>query len=279
MSRPAIPAEAFEHGDPKRYRRGCHCRKCTDGVTAEVRRARYLRITGRGSLTTPDRAAAHIKRLRAAGMPDTDIMADAVICANVLYRIMRKSSRIRRATETRILAVTPRTTDSDGSGTHIPGLGTARRLRALAADGWTATELGRRCGRHKQFIVYLQNHKDDLTVRHWVADYVTALYAELAGRKPEEHGVAPHIAQRTRDLATAKGWVGTAYWDPEDFENPNFTPATEQTGAAAQIVAENAAWLIADGLHRDLASKRLGKSRFYVDRALREHSDAVKEAA
>ncbi|WP_420032300.1 hypothetical protein ACN2WE_05405 [Streptomyces sp. cg28] len=279
MSRPAISAEAFEHGDPRRYRRGCRCRACTTGVTADVRRSRYLRETGRGQLVSPARAAAHIDKLRAAGMPDREIMADALVHQDVLYRILRREGRIRRATETRILAVQPRETGSPGSGTHIPGLGTSRRLRALAADGWTATELGQRCGKHKQFIVYLQNQDNSLTVRRWVADYVTHLYTELAGQQPEDHGTAPHIAQRTRDRATRKGWVGTAYWDPEDFDDPDFKPATEVTGLAAEIVAENAAWLLVDGLHRDLASKRLGKSRFYVDRALREHPETLKEAA
>lgn len=279
MTRPAIPAEDFDHGDPRRYRRGCKCRLCTDGVTAEGRRNLYLRNTGRSQLTDTHRAADHIERLRRSNMPDAEILADALIAADVLYRIARREGRIRRTTETRILAVKPRTTELPGSGTHVPGLGTLRRLRALAADGWTASELGRRCGKHKQFIVYLQNQDSSLIVRRWVAAYVTDLYIQLAGLKPEEHGIKPHIAQLTRDRAANKGWTGTAYWDPEDFDNPDFKPATEATGLAAEIIAENAAWLIADGLHRDLASKRLGKSRFYVDRALRENPEPLKEAA
>lgn len=225
MGRPAIPADAFEHGDARRYRRGCHCRPCTDAVTAEVRRSRYLCATGRSRVTTPNRAAQHIERLRAAGMPDRDIMTDALIREDVLYRIIRREGTILRTTELRILAVKPRATDLPGSGSHVPGLGTARRLRALAADGWTATALGQRCARHKQFIVHLQNQPDSLTVRRWVADYVTRLYTELAHLKPEDHGVAPHIAKRTRDRAAAKGWVGTAYWDPEDFDDPAAQPS------------------------------------------------------
>ncbi|MFF1709263.1 hypothetical protein [Streptomyces sp. NPDC058268] len=224
MTRTAIPAEAFEHGDPKRYRRGCHCKQCVDGVTAEVRRGRYLRATGRGCLTTPDRAAAHIERLRTAGMPDKEILADALICTNVLSRIVRKSGRIHRATETRILAVKPRDTELNGSGTRIPGLGTTRRLRALAADGWTATEIGRGCGKHKQFIVYLQNQDDALSVRRWVADYVTDLYTQLAGRKPEDDGIPPHIAARTRKKADSKGWPPSATWDDDTIDSPTAHP-------------------------------------------------------
>lgn len=225
MGRPAVPADAFEHGDPRRYRRGCRCRPCTKGVSAEVRQGRFLRATGRGRETTPDRAARHIERLRNAGMPDTDIMADALIRQDVLYRVIRQEGTIRRSTEIRILAVKPRDTELAGSGNHIPGLGSIRRLRALAADGWTAAELARRCGKHKQFIVYLQNQAREVTVRRWVANYVTTLYGELAHLKPEEHGVPTHIAKRTRERAAAKGWMGTAYWDDEAFDDPDFDPA------------------------------------------------------
>ena len=226
MGRPAIPAEAFDHGDVRRYRRGCKCRKCLDAVTAEVRRGRYLRATGRGHMTTPQRAAHHIEHLRSAGMPDRDIMADALISQSVLYRIIREEGELRRTTEARILAVRPRVTELPGSGSHIPGIGTARRLRALAADGWPAVHLARRCGKHKQFIVYLQNQPNTLTVRRWVADYVTQLYSDLENLKPEQHGVAPHIAQRTRERAAAKDWLGTAYWDDETIDDPAFNPET-----------------------------------------------------
>lgn len=280
MGRPAIPAEAFDHGDARRYRRGCRCRPCTNAVTAEVRRGRYLRETGRGQMTTPERASRHVERLRAAGMPDKEIMADALISQNVLYRVIRQSGDIRRATETRILAVKPRPTDLPGSGAHIAGLGTIRRLRALAADGWPASELARRCGKHKQFIVYLQNQTDTLTVRRWVADYVTGLYEQLDGLKPEAHGVAPHITQRTRVKAAAKGWTGTGWWDSEDFDDPTFTPSTQDATLRRVVVAENALWLMrTSGLDRERAAARIGVHKSYVDHALREYPQHAVEVA
>lgn len=279
MGRPAIPAEAFEHGDPRRYRRGCRCRPCTEGVTAEVRRGRYLRATGRGQMTTTERAARHVERLRVAGMPDCEIMADAVISQHVLYRIVRQQGEIRRTTEARVLAVKPRETHLPGSGTHIPGLGTTRRLRALAADGWTATELGRRCGKHKQFIVYLQNQPNTLTVRRWVADYVAKLYTQLDGLKPEDHGVPAHIAQRTRKRAAGKGWTGTAWWDAEDFDNPDYKPAVK-TGNRRLAIAENANWVMrTTGLNKAATALRLGVDKSYLDHAFRDHLEYAVEVA
>lgn len=273
MGKQAIPAHAFAHGDPRRYRRGCKCRKCTDGVTAAVRKARYLRNTGRGLMTAPDKAATRIALLRALGMPDREICKAAGIGEDALYRIVKRGTRILRSTETRILGVAPPQGGTPGSGTVVPGLGTVRRLRALAADGWTATELGLRVGKHKQFIVYLQNSKLDSRVRLWVADYVRELHASLDGQTPEGAGIAPHIASRTRLLAAKKGWVASGYWDPEDFDNPDFTPIT--TEAPRYIVlAENCFELETHGYTRQQAADRLGVTHNHLATAIGRYRKA-----
>ena len=267
MGKPAIPAEAFDHGDPRRYRRGCRCRRCTVGVTAEVRKARYLRKTGRGSMTTPDKAANRIARLRALGMQDGEICKAASVGADALYRIMKRERPILRRTEARILAVAPPQGEVLGSGALTSGLGTVRRLRALAADGFTATALGSRAGKHKQFIVYLQNSKLDAQVRLWVSDYVRDLYADLDGLAPEGAGVAPHIAKRTRLLAAKKGWVGRGYWDAEDFDNPDFVPAA--VAAPRYIVlSEDCLELESLGHTRQQIAERFGITKNHLDTAL-----------
>jgi len=281
MGRPAIPAEAFEHGDPRRYRRGCRCTTCKTGVTATVRRQRYLRATGRGATVSPQRAARHIELLRSHGMSDKEIQAESGVCQNVFYRITGQRSEIRRDSEIRILAVQPRQVDAPRSGTHVSARGTILRLRALAADGWPAVRLGERCGKHKQFIVHLQNSDPDTAVvRRWVAGYVAALSDQLAGQSPEDHGVTAHIAERIRKTASSKGWAGTAYWDPDDYDNPDFTPAIEDAIPRRQVIAENAHWLMRiDNLDRATAARRLGVHKSYVDHALREHPEYAVEAA
>ncbi len=275
MGRPAIPAEAFEHGDPRRYRRGCRCTACKNGVTAAVRRQRYLRATGRGTMVKPQQAARHIELLRNLGMSDKDIQAEAGVCQNVFYRIAKQRSDVHRDSAARILAVKPRQVDTPRSGIHLSGRGTILRLRALAADGWPAVHLADRCGKHKQFIVHLQNSNPDTAViRRWVADYVTALSNQLAGQAPEDHGVAAHIAARIRKTAASKGWAGTAYFDPDDYDNPDFTPAVDDTTPRRQVIAENAHWLIEQGgLDRAVAAHRLGVHKSYIDHAIREHPD------
>ncbi|MEU0659575.1 hypothetical protein [Streptomyces lavendulocolor] len=277
MTRKAIPAEAFDHGDPKRYRRGCRCRKCITGVTAEVRRGRYLRATGRSFLTTPDKAAQHIGRLRAAGMADQDMYKTARIAPNCFYRILRREGQIRRSTEQRIIAIPVPAQYSRGSGTHVPALGTVRRLRTLAADGWTATELGRRAGKHKQFIVYLQNMDGAGRVRMWVADYVRRLYDELAALQPDDF-IAAHVVERTRKHAAAKDWPSSAYWDADDFDNPDFVPATSDELGRRELGAlrrHEIRHLTSCALPEHEIADRLGMARTYVHDLIRDMSKAA----
>lgn len=228
MSRTAVPAEAFDHGDPRRYRRGCRCRTCITAITKQVQRGNFLRATGRGLTTAPDRAADHLDALRAAGTSDSYTIQQSGICPDLLYRIARRHGTIHRRTESRLLAVKPAPT-TKGPGNNVPALGTTRRLRALAADGWSAAELGRQAGKHKQFIVHLQGLPEQAQVRMWVADYVRELCQQLRDRAPESQGVPVVIASRTRKRAASKGWSGTDYWDDEDFDDPDFTPATTDT--------------------------------------------------
>lgn len=278
--RPSVPAEAFEHGDPRRYRRGCRCIRCLNGINAETRRNAYLRATGRGAITTPQRAAGHIAALREAGMSDVDICAAANIVSDVLYRIAGGRSDIRRSTEARILAVSPSPTGRSACGAHIPALGAVRRLRALAADGWPAAELARRAGRCKQFIVYLQNL--DLATspraRMWVASYIRTLYGDTAGLAPEDHGVPIGFARAGRARAAAKNWVGTSYWDDEDFDDPDFEPATEATPRYVEI-GENGLELLAQGYARRDAAERLGVTTSVLETNIRRYREALGEAA
>lgn len=222
--RTAIPAEAFDHGDPKRYRRGCRCTKCTKAASAEGRKNLYLRQTGRGSQCATERAARHIHLLRAANLSDAEIQNRANTHPDVMYRILRGEGTIHRDTERRILAVAIPTNPEGKAGARISGLGTRRRLRILAAEGWPAAELGRRCNRHKKYISYLQgDHGSDL-IRIWVARDIADLYTTLRDLRPEEAGVPPYIAERARQRAASNDWLGTAYWDDDDLDNPEFDP-------------------------------------------------------
>lgn len=270
--RPAIPANAFAHGDVRRYNRGCHCTPCTRAATANRRHARYLRETGRGTRTTPDRAATHIRRLRAAGLLDAQIQTAADnLAPDAFYAILRGARQIHRNTEARILAIpVPVTPATSRSCAPLPGIGTRRRLQALIANGWTAGALARHLGKTKQHIHYLMQPTASGIVRQHVANEIRNLYQKLATRRPEDDGVTPRYAAQARALAARNGWHGPLAWD--DIDNPDAVPDTGDTPAPDRLrideVAEDAAWLAAAGYSSDQIAARLGISRTYVNKAL-----------
>lgn len=290
MTTTAIPAEAFEHGDPRRYRRGCHCTDCVAGVTAEARRRRYLRQTGRSTRRTADKARAHITQLRAADMDDSSIRAAARISRDTLYRIMRDASSIHVATEKRILAVpVPSSpTEKQGSGAYTDSTTTRLILQYLMHRGWPSTFLGRRLDKHKQWVLYLANTPGN--VRIGTANEIRALYHELADKRPEDHGVTVHNANRARAAAAAKGWGGirplvagtpqgvTVYWrQPEPEPQRQVDPvAIDRVRSGERLklhhddAREASRLLTSDGVSAKTIASRVGVADRTVTRWRRE---------
>jgi hypothetical protein len=266
MPRAAIPAEAFDHGDPRRYSRGCHCPACTRAATKAARKNKYLRETGRGTLTTLDRALHHIALLRAAGSSDLDIMAAAAISRDTMYRLLRQEGRVTRAVEQRILSVPIRQAGAVQSRALVSALGTRRRLRTLTAQGWPANYLARRMNSSKRNLSRLLQGNGGW-VRMWMADAVTCLYTELKDLKPEENGVAAHHAEQARQRAAENGWPGADYWDSDSFDNPDFVPATSDAlkqQAAARLAAEEIRHLASCNLSVPEIAGRVGRAEKYV---------------
>lgn len=258
----ATPAEAFEHGDERRYRRGCRCQKCRSGANQANIRRRYLRQTGRGAERAPHRAAARVEHLRAAGLDDRDIRAQASICCDILYRIMRREGTIRLATEQRILAVpVPQSSGPTKSRAYIDGLGTLRRLQALAAAGWYPAEVARRLGRQRENIRQLMRSGDTARVAMRQAAAIRHLYEELQDQVPEDHGVPHHYAERARKQAASNGWAAPAYWDDDEFDNPEFTPVVSghlKRNDMAAIRRAEVEHLASFGLSEHEIAERLG---------------------
>lgn len=261
MPRTAIPADAFNHGDHRRYHRGCRCTRCTQAATKAAQRWQYLRETGRGTFVTPDRAADHIRFLRAAGMADSEIITSANLCPDLLYSILRNARRIHRKTENRVLAVPIPTSGEMRSEACVSALGTTRRLQTLTANGWPATHLAKRIGKHAEYVRLLIQGVSP-QVRLVTAHKVRNLYTELADQSPEGAGVHPRYIQQCRDRATANNWPTGDYWDDDDFDNPDFQPAMatvielkrDQLGA---IRREEILHLAACGLSHDEIQQRL----------------------
>ncbi|MGK5730220.1 hypothetical protein [Streptomyces sp. URMC 124] len=270
-------SESVDHGDVRRYQRGCRCRPCTTAATAAAKRWKYLRETGRGSLVPSDKVIARIWRLRAVGLTDAEIQNAAKIGSGHLYQIINSKALVLRSTATRILAVPVPAPSGQPSrnGAHVPALGTRRRLRALTAEGWPAKTLDKHLATGDGYISYLIRGEGG-TVRLFTADGVRLLCGRLQRTQPEEHGVLPGVAAQTRARAEAKGWASLAYWDEDDFDNPDFTPATSDEGLSfIQLGRQRRAeisHLASFGVPEAEIATRLDMPPKYVHDILREFS-------
>lgn len=272
--RQAVPAEAFEHGDARRYRRGCTCKPCTDGATAEARRWKYLRATGRGGMKPASKVIAHIWRLRAAGMTDLEIRTQAKMSPPHLYQIIRQGGEVRHTTAARILGIpVPAADGPSRNGAQVPILGTVRRLQTLNAEGWPCKELDRRLGTGTGYTAYLLRVGSP-TVRLSTADNIRHHYGELAHTLPEDSGVTPVNARQTRARAAVKGWARAAFWDDDDFDNPDFTPALSDDDLSKNELGAlrraEIAHLITFNLSNADIAARLGMNENYVRDIARE---------
>lgn len=267
------PGQLPEHGDARRYRRGCTCHPCTAAATAEAKKWEYLRSTGRSSYVAPGPAIARIWALRAAGMTDGEIDAAANLKSGRLNFIIRTGKPIRYYTAARILAVPvpDNTGEPTRNGAFVPRLGTVRRLQALTADGWPATELEQLFGTGQGYVSYFLRGQGGDIVRLYTAAAVRHLCHNLQGTEP--HGNRGAITSAWK-RAARNGWAGTAYWDDDDYDNPDFTPAVNEPPRYA-VLAENGLELERFGHTRQQAADRLGVTKDALQHAYSYHRQSA----
>jgi len=277
------PGPLPRHGTASRYRRGCTCRPCTSAATAEAKKWEYLRSIGRSSLVSPGPAIARIWALRAAGMTDLEIDEAADLKSGRLNFIIRTGKPIRHFTAARILAIPVPEPSSEPTknGAFVPAIGTVRRLQTLTAEGWPAKHLEQRLGTGTGYVSYLLRAGTSGTVRLFTAAAVRRLYADLSELSPEEHGVPAGAAKVARNRAVKSSWPLAAYWDPDDFDNPDFAPAAGRV-PRYMALGEDCTELERQGHTREQIAERLGVTRDGLQRALslyRKVSAATAAAA
>lgn len=96
-----------------------------------------------------------------------------------------------------------------------PSLGAQRRLRALAALGWSWHACAEQVGMEKRFVQRLAAG-DRATVHPATHDRIAALYERLSMT------VGP--SPRTRAYAQRHGWLPPLAWDDADLDDPAAAP-------------------------------------------------------
>lgn len=226
MTTPAKPLP--DHGTLSRHKyHKCKCQKCVDNYRA-YQRNRH-RKQGYGTwqpLVDAEPIRQHLLQLREQGIAFTRVAEIAGLhpptVGAFLYALGPKRPRKKRATPeiaAKILAVT--------AETATPGIvdstGTARRIQALAANGWPMKTLGPYIGVSPATVSRLTAQE---RVYRTTAEAVTACYLKLADQQPEAHGVPAALAERARRHAARQGWHDALWWeDMGRIDDPHFDPA------------------------------------------------------
>jgi hypothetical protein len=99
----------------------------------------------------------------------------------------------------------------------VDSLGTARRVQALYATGWRATDLAPLLG-YSRSRIYQLAYGEFPRLHRDTAAAVRLLYARLAGTD------GPHMDKRCRGMTARFGWAPPEAWDDGEIDNPTASP-------------------------------------------------------
>lgn len=208
------------HGSEGRYRGtnnrpACRCTTCTRGNRlAGIRRARTRQQAG-SNLIDNNTLADHVKTLTDSGMSYSVIARHANVAHSTISAIINGRTRATQRTRgLRILAVHPGQFDADAIR---PALGYIRRVRALYAAGHSHLNIAAAADLDSSTINALAAG-DHTYVRPCVATGISSAYQALANTSGTN--------ARSLTRAERNNWAGPDYWDPADFDDPEFEPAT-----------------------------------------------------
>ncbi len=107
----------------------------------------------------------------------------------------------------------------------VSSIGSERRVRALARNGWTSTQINVAMGEDVEAVSdwrlsnIRQGHSPLLT--RDLADAIARAYVALSA-----HHSTGQFAHLVRGRANAAGWPGPDAWDGLDIDDPNVFPRT-----------------------------------------------------
>ncbi|MFE7547032.1 hypothetical protein [Streptomyces gardneri] len=215
------------HGDPACADYGCKREECLQARRRVMKQREYLAQTGRSCLTNTDRTAAHIVRLRGAGMTDSAIQNAAGIGRDALYKAARPGGTITRATETKILAIVVPSVASRAASTNqarVDGRSTRLRLQALTALGWPqyaiAAAMGGGTTSKGLSRLMMRMRRGDRYVSLSTAQKAQQAYELLWNKDPLEHGVFSGAVVRAKATAVAEGWRRPMDLDDDVLDDP-----------------------------------------------------------
>lgn len=182
----------------------------------------------------------HIAALMKAGMQRKLIADLAGVPHEWLYRVAAGGSRrISPENAQRVLAV-PAMTPTDPripDTSLVSSVGSRRRLRALAAIGWSYGLLAEESGLTLSIITHVIS-RDDCSTTPPVARAVATTFTKLFDQ--------PGPSEQSRDIAEDKGWALPMEWD-DDIDHPDAVPAqARRTGTGMRDQAADRLDIVAE---------------------------------
>lgn len=240
------------YGFAKHHRCGCPpCRAAVRNYGARRYRGQIL-----GTLRPPMDAAPVRAHLESTGLGLVTIARLSGVHINTVRRLMvgergTQTQRLHPRTADRLLAVRPRLDDLAPT-MRVDATGTRRRIQALAAMGWPATEVARRSGVHKKTL-----HNIYGQVRAETARRVRDTYRLMVQETPPDS----KVSRASVTMARRRGWLGPMAWDEGTIDDPKALPdlgglrgAKRAPGDLAAEIAE----LRGKGLGTVAIAERLG---------------------
>jgi hypothetical protein len=139
----------------------------------------------------------------AAGWSSRNALADAMTRKRVMHKTMD-----------RVLAVR---IDSDNRrDAYVDATGSARRIQALAVNGWPSRNLAKQLGHKDPATIQNIASGKTPTIRLRTKDAIRDLYERLWDQ--------PGPSVRAANLAKAKGWLPALAWDDDLIDRPDHQP-------------------------------------------------------
>ena len=202
----------------------CRCDECRE-VRAEQHRA-YRRKIRNGHIQEYVDAgpiAHHIRLLVRDRWEYADIAKVSGVSEPTIGRVRRGvTKRVETETADAILGTLPRMRDRANPNRMVNAVGVRRRIRALAAVGWTIREIARRVGKTPSQMWWYERQDMVTVATHRT---VSAVYDEMWNETPPQGTTEQvRIYKRSRTHAATRGWHGPLAWDDETIDDPMAIP-------------------------------------------------------
>lgn len=250
------------------YLRGCRLPGCCAANAHYLKRYRFRRARKGTVRTDVGPVADHVRSLSADGWSHRQIAAAAECSRRQVCAIIAgEYPTIDGALAERILATTLNI-HACPPATYVDATGTIRRTQALIASGYALVWIAGQAGMSPAALGRIVNHgHSQLTASRaqGISD-VYALWKDLPGDNT-----------RARLRGAAEGWRTPDYWDDTGrIDDAGFDPDARQL--RVEQIAEDGRFLLAAGLDSNQTAERLGITRDYLTKALRECPEAAEAA-